>query len=237
MSKKEEVLAVVSQSNRAEGEVELSQAVSVVERQAQQIVIRSDNEYKSAAEFGRLLKKKSAEVTEFFAPMKKAAHEAHKHICDREKAMLAPIANAEKLLKRTMGEYQMEQQRRQREEEERLRALAKAEEERLLAEAIKMEELGEKEMSEEHFENAQFMATAARNISVPKETVKAEGVSFSEDWEIESIDPSKVPVEFMNQVIRPVDDKAILRLIRAQKGNINIPGVKFKKTAKMSFRK
>lgn len=237
MSKKEEVLAVVSQSNKVEGEVELSQAVSVVERQAQQISIRTTEEYKQAAEFGRLLKQKTAEVTEFFAPMKKAAHDAHKHICDREKAMLAPIANAEKLLKRTMGEFQMEQQRKQREEEERLRALAKAEEERLLAEAIKMEEQGEKEMSEEHFENAQFMANAARSISVPKETVKAEGVSTSVDWEIESIDPSQVPVEFMNQMLRPVDEKAVIRLIRARKGDVNIPGVKFKEVAKLSFRK
>ena len=143
MKRKEEVLAVVEQSNRMEGEVELSHAVSVVERQAKEISIRTDDDYKSAAEFGRMLKQKSSQVTEFFAPMKKAAHEAHKHICDREKAMLAPIANAEKMLKRTMGEYQLEQQRKQREREEQMRALAKAEEERLLAEAIKMEEMGE----------------------------------------------------------------------------------------------
>ena len=237
MSKKEEVLAVVSQSNKVEGEVELSKEVSAVETVARNLSILNAEDYQHAAAFGRLLKQKSAEVTEFFAPMKKAAHDAHKHICDREKAMLAPIANAEKLLKRTMGEYQMEQQRKQREEEERLRALAKAEEERLLAEAIKMEQLGEKEMSEEHFENAQFMANAARSISVPKETVKAEGVSTSVDWEIESIDPSQVPVEFLNQILRPVDEKAVIRLIRAHKGNVSIPGVKFKETAKLSFRK
>ena len=237
MKRKEEVLAVVEQSNRVEGEVELSQEISVVERQAQQIVIHTDDEYKAAAEFGRLLKQKSSEVTEFFKPMKKAAHDAHKQICDREKAMLTPIANAEKLLKRTMGEYQMEQQRKQREREEQLRALAKAEEERLLAEAIKMEELGEKEMSEEHFENAQFMANAARNIAVTTETVKAAGVSSTIDWEIESIDISKVPVAWLNEVLRPVDEKAVLRLIRAQKGNVSIPGVKFKETAKLSFRK
>ena len=237
MKRKEEVLAVVEQSNKAEGEVELSQAVSAVERQAQGILIRTDDDYKAAAEFGRMLKQKSSQVTEFFAPMKKAAHEAHKHICDREKAMLAPIANAEKLLKRTMGEYQMEQQRKRQEEEERLRALAKAEEERLLAEAIKMEEMGEKEMSEEHFENAQFMADAARTVVVPNETVKAAGVSSTIDWEIDIIDPSKVPVEFMNEIIRPVDEKSISRLVRKHKGNVSIPGVRIREVAKIAFRK
>lgn len=237
MSKKEEVLAVVEQSNMVSGEVELAKEVSGVESYAQQIRVINDEDYKQAAEFGRLLKQKSAEVTEFFKPMKKAAHDAHKQICDREKAMLAPIANAEKLLKRTMGAYQMEKQRKQREEEERLRAIAKAEEERLLAEAIRMEELGEKEMSEEHLENAQFVANAARNIVVNNNPVKAEGVSTSTDWEIESIDPSKVPVEFMNQVIRPVDERAVMRLIRASKGSIEIPGIKFKSVSKIAFRK
>lgn len=237
MSKKEEVLAVVSQSNRVDGEVQLSKEVSAVETMARNLSVQNAEEYEQAAKFGRLLKQKSADVIEFFKPMKKAAHDAHKHICDREKAMLAPIANAEKIIKRAMGEYDIMRLQKAREEEQRLRALAKAEEERLLAEAIKMEEQGEKEMSEEHFENAQFMATAARSISVPKETVKAEGVSTSVDWEIESIDTSQVPVEFMNQMLRPVDEKAVIRLIRARKGNVSIPGVKFKETAKISFRK
>lgn len=237
MKRKEEVLAVIDQSNRAEGEVELSQAVSEVERQAQGMVIRSDDQYKEAAAFGRLLKQKSAEVVEFFKPMKKAAHDAHKQICDREKAMLLPIANAEMTLKRSMGEYDLMKLQKAREEEQRLRAIAQAEQERLMAEAIRMEEQGEKEMAEESFENAQFVADSARSISVTTETVKATGVSSTTDWEIESIDPGKVPVEFLNHILRPVDDKAVLRLIRAQKGNIEIPGIKFKAVQKITFRK
>lgn len=235
--KKEEVLAVVEQSNRVEGEVELSQEVSVVERQAQEISIHTDEEYSEAAEFGRLLKQKSSQVVEFFAPMKKAAHEAHKHICDREKAMLAPIAKAEKALKLAMGAYQQEQQRKRREEEERLRAIAKAEEEKLIAEAIRMEALGEKEIAEEHLENAQYVADSANSISVSVESVKTAGVSSTIDWEIESIDPSKVPVAWLNMVLRPVDEKAVLRFIRAHKGSVSIPGVKFKETRRISFRK
>lgn len=237
MSKKEEVLAVVSQPNHADGERRLSNEVSAVETVARDFTVECVEDYEKAANFGRILKQKSAEVTAFFAPMKKAAHEAHKHICDREKAMLAPIVNAEKMLKRTMAKFQEEQERKQREEEARLRALAKAEEERLMAEAIQMEAMGETEMAEEHFENAQFMENAARNIAVPNQPVKAEGVSTSVDWVIESIDPSKVPVEFLNQMLRPVDEKAVIRLIRAHKGNVSIPGVVFKKTAKLSFRK
>lgn len=237
MSKKEEVLAVVSQPNMVEGEVQLSKEVSAVETMARNFLVQTEEDYKQAASFGRLLKQKSADVIEFFKPMKKAAHDAHKQICDREKAMLTPIANAEKMIKRSMGEYQMEQQRKAREEEERLRAIAQAEQERLMAEAIKMEELGEKEMAEESLENAQFVENSARFISVQAEAIKAAGVSSTSDWEIVSIAPGMVPVEIFGQVIRPVDDKAVLKLIRAHKGNIEIPGITFKAVQKISFRK
>ena len=37
-------------------------------------------------------------------------------------------------------------------------------------------------------------------------------------------------------VIRPVDEAAIMRLIRATKGGIKIPGVEYTEKAKMSFR-
>lgn len=56
-----------------------------------------------------MLKQKAAEVTEFFKPMKDTAYKAHKAICDREKEMLTPLRNAEKTLKKTMGDYAMEQ--------------------------------------------------------------------------------------------------------------------------------
>lgn len=237
MARNEEVVAVVGQIDTADGEDKLSHEVSIVERQAMEISITNDDEYRQAAEFGRFLKQKSSEVTEFFKPMKKAAHDAHKHICDREKAMITPIANAEKVLKRVMGEYQMEQQRKQREEEERLRRLAREEEERLLKKAIEMEEQGDTEMCDEHFENAQYVAEAAKNISVGDGPLKVAGTSVSVGLEIESIDISKVPVEFMHHLIRPVDEKAVLRLIKEHKGEIEIPGIKFKQTTNVSFRK
>ena len=107
----EKVVAVVEQTSTAvpaEEEKALSQSVSEVEQMAASIVINSEADYKSAAEFGRMLKQRNAQVTEFFAPMKKAAHEAHKNICDREKAMLDPLKKAEATVKSIMGNWVME---------------------------------------------------------------------------------------------------------------------------------
>lgn len=66
-------------------------------------------------------------------------------------------------------------------------------------------------------------------------TPKVSGVSTSTDWEIESIDASKVPTEVAGVIIRPVDEAAVKRLIRMSKGAVQIPGVVYKKTTKISL--
>jgi hypothetical protein len=66
---------------------------------------------------------------------------------------------------------------------------------------------------------------------------KTAGVSSKKDWEIESVDSALVPVSVAGIEIRPVDIKAVLKLIRATKGAIQIPGIKVKETSVISIRK
>ena len=128
---------------QTEGEKALANEVSVIEQRAMNIVIHSAEDFEQAGEFGRQLKQQSAMVKEFFAPMKDAAHQAHKQICEREKAMLAPLVAAEKTLKTAMGNYQLELERIRREKEEEIRRVAKAEADRKLAEASALEDKGD----------------------------------------------------------------------------------------------
>ena len=235
--KNENVVAVVETTPKAEGEAELSKSVTEIEFQAESIVISTEEDYQRAGEFGRLLKKKSAEVTAFFAPMKKAAHDAHKQVCDREKEMLTPLVNAEKVIKKTMGAWAMEQERKKKEEEERLRRLAKEEADRLLEQAIVAEASGNVEVAKMAMANAAVVESAGRSIVVDAPQPKAEGVSMSTDWEIVKIDSSLVPVDISGIELRPVDEAAVKRLIRMSKGTVKIPGIEYKAVAKMSFRK
>ena len=218
-------------------EQEMAQEVTAVEQRAGAIVIRNNDDYTQAAEFGKLIKQKAAQITEFFAPMKKAAHDAHANICAREKASLAPLISAEKLVKKVMGEYVMEQERRRREEEERVRRVAQEEADRKLAEAMACEGKGDKTGAENAMMAASIIDEASRNIVVDTQTPKAEGVSSGIDWEIVSVDEGKVPVEMQGMVIRPVDTTLVTRIIRASKGKIKIPGIEYKQVAKLSFRK
>lgn len=207
-----------------------------IEVRADALVVTNDEEYQDAAEFLKLLKTQAGKVKDFFKPIKETAHKAHKEVCDREKMMLAPLTRAEGVIKRATGNYLSEQERKRREAEERARQAAKAEADRRLAEAIALENQGKTEEAAAAVEEAEIIDSA--EVSIPMTMApKIKGVSASKDWELVSVDDSKVPVDVAGTIIRPVDQGAIMRLIRASKGTIRIPGVTYKEVMKMSVRR
>ena len=236
MNQKESIVAVMPELEPVD-EQQLTQEVTDIEFRAESFVIQTPEDYEAAGEFGKLLKRKAAEVTGFFKPMKDSAYQAHKAVCDREKAMLTPLKNAEKIVKKTMGDYLMEQERIRREAEEAARRAAEEERERKLKEAMALEADGDKEGAEAAVEEAVVMDEAT-GYSVPASVKpKVSGVSTSKDWEITSIDTAKVPGNFSGMELRPVDQAAVIRLIRASKGSIAIPGIAYREVSKMSFRR
>ena len=236
MNQKESIVAVMPELEPVD-EQQLTQEVTDIEFRAESFVIQTPEDYDAAGEFGKLLKRKAAEVTGFFKPMKDSAYQAHKAVCDREKAMLTPLKNAEKIVKKTMGDYLMEQERIRREAEEAARRAAEEERERKLKEAMALEAAGDKEGADAAVEEAVVMDEAT-GYSVPAPVKsKVSGVSTSKDWEITNIDTAKVPVNFSGMELRPVDQAAVIRLIRASKGSIAIPGIAYREVAKMSFRR
>lgn len=233
---KETMVATVPQAEIVD-EQQLSRDVTDFEFQAESLVIQTDEDYAFAGEFGKMLKKKASQVTTFFKPMKDSAYQAHKAVCDREKAMLTPLRNAEKTVKQVMSAYIAEQERKRREAEEAARRAAEAERERKIQEAATLEAAGDADGAEAAFEEAAIMDDAASYAVVPAAaTPKVSGVSTSKDWEIVEIDPKAVPLAVAGIELRPVDQAAVMRLIRASKGQIEIPGITYRQVAKMNFR-
>lgn len=233
----ETVVSVIENPNAVRENVLKSQTVDF-EVRAEALVVSNDEEYQDAAEFLKSLKEQAAKVKDFFKPIKDAAHKAHKEVCDREKMMLDPLNRAESVIKKAAGSYLAEKERKRREAEERARQAAKAEAERRLAEAIALENQGKTEEAAAAVEEAEIIDGAAVTINIPAAIApKVKGVSSSRDWDIVGIDYAKVPVAVSGTVIRPVDEKAVMRLIRASKGTIKIPGITYRETIKMSVRR
>lgn len=233
----ETTVAVMEVADVTEQEKDLSRQVTEIEFQAGAITIDSEEDYQAAANFGRMLKQRTSDVKEFWKPMKDAAHKAHAEICSKEKAMLQPLTNAEKILKQTMGAYVAEQERKRLEAEEAARRAAQAEVDRKMQEAIDLDAAGDAEGAEMAMMEAEVMDDMSESVAVAAQKPKAAGVATSKDWEITGIDASVVPTTFAGVEIRPVDTAAVMRLIRASKGSIQIPGVSYKEVAKIAFRK
>lgn len=233
----ENELVVAVMPNGTQEELALSHTVSKFELQAESIIIENDDEYNAAGQFGRNIKRAASEVITFFKPMKEAANKAHREVCEREKQMLVPLQRAEKVLKSSMGAYALRLENERKAAEAEAKRIAQEEADRKLAEAIKAESEGDAETARSAMFDAQMADTMSRSISVLAEIPKAEGISQSKDWVIESITSYEVPVSFNGMELRPVDEKAVMRLIRASKGQMAIPGVKYSEIVKTSIRK
>lgn len=243
MSTSESVVAVIKQPEEPaiavpdEKEGEIKNEVSVIEAKASEVVITDDESYQSAVEFGRMIQTKTTEVKDFFKPMKDVANKAHKEICAREKAMLEPLEAAKKVLQQTVGAYQFEQERKRREEEELARKAAQEEAERNLQKAVEAEANGDADAASAAFEEATFAESMAASTVVESSAPVAKGATVKVDYEITSCNEELVPVKVGDTVIRPVDEKAVLKAIRESGGKIQIPGVTYKEVPKTSFRR
>jgi len=218
-------------------ETEISQEITTINKMATGLVVKDNSSYEAAAAFGSNIKKAIEKVVAFFEPMKTAAHKAHREICAREKEMLKPLTEAETVLKTSMGTYLAVIEEERRKAQEEAERLANEEYEKAMAEAIAHEEAGETDLAEAAMQDAELAETMSKNVYVHHTAPKAAGASTSTDWEITNIDDEKVPVTLNGIVLRPVDEKGILRLIRNSKGKVQIPGITYKSKPKIALRK
>lgn len=117
---------------------------------AEGMIVTDDVTNEAAAEMLLGIKDLGKEVNATFDPIKKKSHEAWKLICDEQYRHLAPLLQAEKILKSVIGNYAMEQHRKLEEarriaaaEHVRLEAIARRDaEERLEREIEAAEQVG-----------------------------------------------------------------------------------------------
>ena len=221
---------------RQEMEEQLDREVTSIEARASSIIIRDQSDYSLAGNFLKEVKSLEKKAEDYWEPLRASSYNAYKSVTGHKKSMIDPLKKAEAILKNKMSAFLTQQERKQREEQEKLRKLARQEMEKKLEEAAEAEASGDHFGAEYAMAEAEVMDGIAQSATVAVSTSKTKGVSQTKDWKIKSIDNSKVPDEIAGVIIRPVDDKEILRLIRATKGKIQIPGVEYEETVKISIR-
>lgn len=103
---------------------ELQQEIAPVVARAQAIVIRNPEERTAAMEFAKGVKALGKKAADFFRPMKQAADESKRRILDAEREALAPLQDAETMLKTKIVAYDTAAEQARQAEQRRLQAIA-----------------------------------------------------------------------------------------------------------------
>lgn len=220
-------------------EIELKKEINPVLQSAAEIMVSNPDEFIYAGNFLKDLKSAQKKVTEFFKGMKSDAHKAWRAICDKEKSILDPIANAERTVKQKMLTFQREEERKRREEERRLQAEAEARAERERQRLLKQaEKLKTPELKEQRLQEAEMVEAPV--ITVQKETPAIKGISTRKIWKAEIVNKK----EFLQKALDDenlmsfveIDLKRLNKVAQATKGEINYPGIRFYQEEIMSSR-
>ena len=171
-------------------EVALEQETLTLYEQATALTICDQATYAAAGEVGKSLKALKSKITDYFAPMKKAAHEAHKAITKKESDELAPVEEAMEVVRKTMNIYIQEQDRIRKEAERKAQAeaeeVARKERERLEKQALAAMEKGKDEKAESLMEKAEAVYAAPVTIEpVVEKTVHTASGNITQTKELQ----------------------------------------------------
>lgn len=206
---------------------EFPEALTLPE-QAKAIVILNADDYKRAADFKITLAGWRKKITEEFAPMKEAAHKAHKAITAKEGEYLKPITDAEATLKASIIKWQDEQERLRRIEQARLEAEARAaaERERQQREEEALQTAIAEGTEEVYVEPAPYVPPPIAAPTYEKVT----GLGITRRWGAEVTDIKKLARAVADGVVPESyvlpNQVALNQRAAADKNSLLIPGVR-----------
>lgn len=209
-------------------EEQFEQSALSIRDEARSIHIKDQETYNTAAVKFNAVSALEREITGHYAPMKQKAHEAHKAICEAEKTMLGPVQEAKRILSRSIGAWDAEQERKRQEEQRRLEAEARriAEEEALAA-AVEVEQAG---ASPEEVEAVLSTPAPIMRPTAAPTYERASTVSTREMWSAELVSlQALVKAAAANPAYLPylqANQTALNATARAQKAAFSVPGVK-----------
>ena len=206
---------------------------------AQSLTVATSDDANSAMSKLSEIKRIRKSVCDWFAPMKKAASEAHKAIVAREKEITDVADEAERIAKGKVLSWQQAEARRAAAEQAKLQAeadeRARKERERLEKEAAKLKT---PELRQERLEAA--AAVVAPVVTIAASTATAAGTSTRKTWKAEIVDIGKLieaaPGNATAASLLVFNEQAANAFARATKGNVAIPGVKFIEVESLSVR-
>lgn len=215
-------------------EKQLEQSGELAVKTAKELRITTQEDYETAGKYLVSIKTRAKQITDYWKGPKDAAHAAHKAVVDREKQMLAPLKEAEKIIKSSMLNYQAAVEKARREAEEAARKKQQEEAERLFNEAAKAEAAGDDHGAAVGLAMAEMVSDmeAAPQVATPT----ADGTFTKKVWKARVVDAQAVPAYFNGMELRTIDMTALNNMAKMSKGSMKVPGVEFYQETNLSVR-
>ena len=166
---------------------------AVVEAKSMSVINNHTNE--QATNFIKALKNLQKEIKSELRPAIEKAHELHRHLTSQEKRLLAPLQDAEQLVKSKVSKFLFDQEKIRKEAQQKEVEMADAHEER----------------------TGEFVPAPIVESKVNKQ----EGVSTKVNWKFEVTMPHLIPREYLTPddkliggYVRAMKDKACIPGVR-----------------------
>jgi len=203
-----------------------TKALSIVD-QAKAVKVTDSGTYTAAGGLWKTIGDMIREVKDTFDPICEAAHKAHKQAVEKRSKYLDPLTAAQKSVKSLMSAWDQEQERIRLAEQRRLEEIArKKEEERLLQEAIAVEQEAQRNgaTQEEAEQEAAIILSEPVYVApvvIPKDVPKMQGGPvYHTIWKAKIINETLIPRQYLVP-----DMVKINGVVRSLKNQANIPGV------------
>ena len=198
----DDILAGAEIIEEQETGLSLRKDINDVIQAMEELVITSEKDFVIAGEWLISNKEMQKKVKDHFEEERAEKYAAYKAVTDTIKTYIDALEKAEKVVKKQLAAYQAEQDRIRREKEEAMRL--------------------ERMKQEEEARKAGLAEIMPEPVYSPEpELAKVEGLSFVENWTFEITNASALPAEYLLP-----DDKKIRAVVKAMKGDTNIPGVR-----------
>ena len=199
--------------------------------------VEDDRTVVGASEYLKAIKGLQKKIGDTFDPHIQRAHEAHKALLKEKQNLVAPLNEAETILKQSLSAYEQKQEAERQARERELQAKAlREEEDRRLAVAVAM--TAEAQVTGDGALAAQAEAVLDEPfptiaVSVAKQMPKVSGVVYKDAWKAGSVDvkvlakavaDGKLPATYLTPNMAAINAR-----IRSSKGTEPIPGVKIVK--------
>ena len=197
--------------SKSKNELTLRKDVDHILAEMEQLDITTNEQFKETGAFVQGIKGKQKEVKDHYAQKRARSYDIYKAVTTKISSYIDPLAKAERIVKKKLGDYRVEMVRLRRIEETEKLAIAETQAEtRQLADA---EETGDDSILDEPL----IVAPPVLETEVPK----MKGISFTTVWKFDVVNVDDLPRKYMI-----IDVKKIQGVVNALKDASSIPGIR-----------